>query len=181
MMPFDLTYLHSESPNIQLSVYQHQYRAQIIELILKIQQEEFEISISLDDQPDLQNISDFYQKENGNFWIALDGDKVIGTIAAIDIGNCRLALRKMFVAANYRGKHVGTGNQLLYSLLSWAKAKDIQEIYLGTTGKFKAAHRFYEKNGFIEINKSDLPATFPLMQVDTKFYKLSLMPKSHAK
>ena len=165
--------------NIQLSVYQPQYKSQIIELILKIQREEFGIPISLEEQPDLQNISDFYQKGNGNFWIALSGEQVIGTIAAIDIEYSRLALRKMFVDASYRGKGIGTGNQLLYSLLSWAKAKYIQEIYLGTTEKFKAAHRFYEKNGFLEINKSDLPNTFPLMQVDTKFYKLSLMRSSY--
>ena len=166
---------------IQLSVYQHQYKSQIVELILKIQREEFGIPISLEDQPDLQNIPDFYQTGNGNFWIALNGEKVIGTIAAVDIKDSRLALRKMFVDANYRGKGIAAGNKLLYSLLSWAKAKYIQEVYLGTTEKFKAAHRFYEKNGFLEINESDLPATFPLMQVDTKFYQLSLMPNSHAK
>ncbi|MGO7422080.1 GNAT family N-acetyltransferase, partial [Rhizobium ruizarguesonis] len=43
--------------------------------------------------------------------------------------------------------------------------------FLGTTDKFVAAHRFYEKNGFTEIAKSALPRTFPLMAVDSKFYR----------
>jgi hypothetical protein len=35
----------------------------------------------------------------------------------------------------------------------------------------KAAHRFYEKNGFKQISKQDLPDDFPLMPVDNVFYK----------
>jgi hypothetical protein len=43
-------------------------------------------------------------------------------------------------------------------------------IYLGTTAEFIAAHKFYEKNGFTEVPKANLPETFPVMAVDTKFY-----------
>ena len=44
------------------------------------------------------------------------------------------------------------------------------EVLLGTTEKFVAAQRFYEKNGFAEIEREELPVTFPLMAVDVKFY-----------
>lgn len=37
-----------------------------------------------------------------------------------------------------------------------------------------AAHRFYEKNGFRELARSELPERFPVMAVDSKFYGLSL-------
>ena len=47
----------------------------------------------------------------------------------------------------------------------------IKEVYLGTTPQFLAAHRFYEKNGFISIALKDLPEDFPVLQVDKKFYK----------
>ena len=50
----------------------------------------------------------------------------------------------------------------------------VREVYLGTTAKFLAAHRFYEKNGFVEIDHSELPESFPVMVVDTKFYRLEL-------
>ncbi len=93
--------------SIKISTYHPQYQAQVIDLILRIQQQEFGVSITLSDQPDLLNIPNFYQQGNGNFWVALDGDKVIGTIAAIDFDRKNLALRKMFVNSNYRGCGVG--------------------------------------------------------------------------
>lgn len=63
---------------------------------------------------------------------------------------------------------------MLDSLFDWARAQEIQEIYLGTTDKFVAAHRFYEKNGFVEIPKAALPPQFPVMNVDSKFYKIAV-------
>ncbi|MES1217848.1 MAG: GNAT family N-acetyltransferase, partial [Bacteroidota bacterium] len=39
---------------------------------------------------------------------------------------------------------------------------------------FIAAQRFYEKNGFKEIRKQELPETFPVMEVDIKFYRFSV-------
>ena len=64
------------------------------------------------------------------------------------------------------------------SLIGWAKHKGIEEIFLGTTEKFIRAQRFYEKNGFVEIQKQELPKEFPLMDVDIKFYKYSIFPPS---
>jgi GNAT superfamily N-acetyltransferase len=80
-------------------------------------------------------------------------------------------MRKMFVQREFRGSTYGTARLLLTALLDWAKAHQVSEIYLGTTAKFLAAHRFYEKNGFTEISKSQLPAQFPVMNVDTRFYR----------
>jgi hypothetical protein len=38
----------------------------------------------------------------------------------------------------------------------------------------RAAHRFYERNGFDEIDARALPASFPRMAVDTRFYQRTL-------
>lgn len=146
----------------------------VIDVILPIQREEFGIAITADDQPDLNAIADFYQTGTGDFWVARQGDTVVGTIGLKDIGHGQAALRKMFVAAAYRGREYGVAAQLLNRLLEDAKGKGVREILLGTTEKFLAAHRFYEKHGFTEIPKADLPASFPLMAVDSKFYVLQL-------
>lgn len=156
---------------MQIALYQPKYQTQIVELILQIQREEFGLPITLDDQPDLLDIPTVYQQGNGNFWLALETDRVVGTIAAIDIGDRQLALRKMFVAASQRGQAIGVGQQLLTALCNWATERQISEIYLGTVEVFKAAHRFYEKHGFQLIEKSELPAAFPMMQGDTRFYR----------
>ena len=47
-------------------------------------------------------------------------------------------------------------------------------MLLGTTDAFLAAHRFYEKHGFSRIDRDALPAAFPVMAVDTRFYRLAL-------
>ncbi|HWR44280.1 GNAT family N-acetyltransferase [Sporomusa sp.] len=149
------------------------YQEDVINLILNIQRNEFDIPISKEDQPDLSDIPNFYQSGCGNFWVALYNNQVVGTIALIDIGNCQVALRKMFVKADYRGRSYNTAELLLFACMSWAREHDIHEIYLGTTEKFLAAHRFYEKNRFAQISRELLPSTFPIMKVDTRFYKIS--------
>ncbi|MGE5677932.1 MAG: GNAT family N-acetyltransferase, partial [Pseudomonadota bacterium] len=84
------------------------------------------------------------------------------------------ALRKMFVNPEYRGKLYNTAGLLLSELLTWARQQGMGEIYLGTTDKFLAAHRFYEKKGFDLIDRKMLPEAFPVMKVDTRFYVITL-------
>lgn len=147
-------------------------------LILPIQQAEFGIAVTLADQPDLLDIPGFYQAGRGNFWVALDQGQVVGTIGLRDIGEGRAALRKMFVAASHRGREHGVAAALLETLLAWAHAQGLAEVLLGTTDRFLAAHRFYEKHGFEVVPREDLPASFPVMAVDSRFYRLTLGPAS---
>lgn len=142
----------------------------VIDLILKIQQEEFGLPITADDQPDLKEIPAFYQTGKGNFWVARVQEKVVGTISLLDIGDGLGALRKMFVHPGHRGAEHGVASGLLQTLFAWCRSRNVTEVYLGTTDRFLAAHRFYEKNGFSTIKKSDLPISFPVMAVDSRFY-----------
>ncbi|MEQ1554901.1 MAG: GNAT family N-acetyltransferase [Ferruginibacter sp.] len=159
---------------MQIQPYSEKYKEDIVSLILDIQNNEFKVPITLKEQQDLLDIEAFYLKKNGGFWLATDNDKLIGTIALIDIGNGQGALRKMFVHADYRGKEKLTGQLLLNYLINWCLHKNIKEIYLGTVEQLYAAKKFYIKNGFQKIEKSLLPSNFPIMQVDTEFFKLKI-------
>ncbi|MEN6386453.1 MAG: GNAT family N-acetyltransferase [Phycisphaerales bacterium] len=159
---------------VLITKYADKYRKDVIDLILSIQQKEFNIPITKEDQPDLSDIANFYQSGNGNFWVAFNNGKVVGTIALINLGNHQGVLRKMFVKATFRGSKYNVAKSLLHQLIIWSSEHDLYEIYLGTTEKFLAAHRFYEKNGFVQVDKVLLPDTFPFMQVDTSFYKLKI-------
>lgn len=163
--------------DILIKPYQAEYKNEIIDLILDIQCKEFSIPITREDQPDLNDIPNFYQTGAGNFWIALCGGKVVGTAALLDIGNNQAVLRKFFVKSAYRGSRYNTAKQLLTALLTGAAEHKVTEVFLGTTAKFLAAHRFYEKNGFVEITAEKLPAAFPIMKVDTKFYCYQVRPE----
>ncbi len=145
-------------------------------LIIGIQAEEFSIPITLDEQPDLFDVEGFYRKSGkGDFWVATVNGKVVGTIALRDIGNSQGALRKMFVHPDYRGSQHGVAHALLNRLLEESKRRGFREIFLGTTEKFRAAHRFYQKNGFDLITPGELPPAFPRMIQDTKYYRLRLV------
>ena len=162
---------------IVITTHQDQYLSQIIELILTIQQKEFNIPVTVEAQPDLQNIPEVYQTGKGNFWVALNDEQPVGTIGLIDIGGNTGVIRKMFVHPVYRGKVIGVAHQLLQTLLQWAAQKEMKNLFLGTVEKLHAAHRFYEKNGFTRIPMEELPKQFPLMKVDTIFYKYEINKK----
>jgi N-acetylglutamate synthase-like GNAT family acetyltransferase len=154
---------------IKIHAYNTAYREGVIDLILHIQQNEFKVPITINEQPDLMDIENFYQKD-GNFWVALSENEVVGTVAIKNIGNANAMLRKMFVKESYRGKDKDVSGRLLAQLLNWAGENQFCKIFLGTTPQFLAAHRFYEKNNFIEIKEEELPDEFPVMEVDKKFY-----------
>lgn len=159
---------------ITIAPFSPRFQQQVVDLIVPIQREEFGIQVTVDDQPDLLAIPSFYQSQSGGFWLALDGQKVVGTIGLRDIGNRQGALRKMFVKATRRGGEHRVAARLLTHLIDASRVKGISEIFLGTTERFVAAHRFYEKNGFDLVLVSELPDAFPRMAVDTRFYRLQL-------
>ena len=155
----------------QIKIYEDCYKEQLIKMILSIQQEEYQIPITREMQPDLEKIGEFYQQGTGNFWVGVHDEQVIGSVGLIDLGQGMGALRKMFVDENWRGREIGLSAGLLQEVFAWAEEKGFSEIYLGTTEKFKAAHRFYQKNGFCQLAKAELPQVFPVMSVDTRFYQ----------
>lgn len=159
---------------MKVEVYTTGYRDKVADLVLSIQREEFALDLTAADQPDLAIIDSFYQSENGNFWIATLDQQVIGTIALIDIGNQEVALRKMFVHPLHRGKEKGVAQALMQTAIDWGRSRQVTAIYLGTIDIMKAAHRFYEKNGFVRIERAQLPTGFMQMNVDNVFYKLML-------
>lgn len=159
--------------SIVVEPFTPKFSEQVPLLIVSIQRDEFGIPIDLAAQPDLQNIAEYYQHGLGNFWIARLGTKVVGTVALLDIENGNCALRKMFVAPEFRGES-GVAARLLGAVIDWAMERGVRQIELGTTDRFLAAHRFYEKHGFQLIAKESLAANFPIMKVDSRFYRLTL-------
>lgn len=150
------------------------YSEQVIDLILNIQQKEFNIPITIEDQPDLLQIESFYREKGGNFWGAFIEGELVGTIALVKFDDKKAAIRKMFVKKEFRGKEYQIAQKLLEILISYCRENAIDEIMLGTVSVLNAAMRFYERNGFQKITKENLPSQFPLMSADNVFYILNL-------
>ncbi|MFN0034858.1 MAG: GNAT family N-acetyltransferase [Saprospiraceae bacterium] len=171
-----------------ITSFEEKHTEAICSLILNIQQKEFQVPITLADQPDLLTIPSVYQQNGGNFWVAvaeaevvgsnaisnqesaINNQVVVGSIALIDCGEGIGCIRKMFVRADWRGKESGIAQQLLDTLEAWAVLHGMTALYLGTIERLQAAIRFYIRNGFVPVAPEALPASFPRMAVDTHFF-----------
>jgi len=156
-------------PAISIQSIGNAWSPQLIGLILPIQQLEFRVPTTLEKQPDLLDIDAAYHATGGGFWGAFANSRLIGSVGLIAIGRLGV-IRKMFVHKDYRGKPHNVAQCLLDALITHAQTAGIQDLYLGTIHTMEAAARFYSRNGFARIDRSGLPAAFPLMSVDDTFY-----------
>lgn len=147
---------------IRIKLYQSVFQNEIDAMLQEIATE-FEQSIS----------NEFVQtgKLVDEYWVAFYNNEIVGTIAVLDIENKNAVLKRMFVKKAYRGKKYEISKLLLQKVFDWCHLKNMENIYLGTMSQFKAAHRFYEKNGFQKIQSNELPLTFKNNPVDDVFYK----------
>ena len=106
-----------------------------------------------------------------NFWVATLEDIVIGTVGLIEIQNKKIILKYMFVKKEFRGKENGAASLLLNTAINWSLRSKASSLLLGTMTQFKAAQKFYEKNGFCRIPKDELPKDFPHNAMDDVFYQ----------
>lgn len=138
--------------NIRIVEFEPKYQGQVVNVVgkglmeLKVIPESAE---PLQDE-DLYQIPKVY-KDRGRFWVAIEKDKVIGTVAIRDMGGGTAKLNRMFVLSNYHGK--GIGQALLDHAVTFARNKCFKEIILNTHYLMERAHHFYEKNGFKRVRK----------------------------
>ncbi|MDF3072946.1 MAG: GCN5-related N-acetyltransferase [Alphaproteobacteria bacterium] len=169
---------------IRIESYAAHHRNSLIEMILEIQQDEFNLPITYGEQKDLHDISAAYRIGAGQFWVAQAPntlpDHVVGSLGLHDMGTDGVgkrvgALRKMFVRKDFRGGgEQGAAALLLKTLEEHCRRHGIVALYLGTTEAFKAAHRFYQKRGYTPMSADDLPENFVRLAVDTRFYTKAL-------
>lgn len=133
---------------IIIAEYKDSYKDQVIGLVGEclVDQEVIQESDLPIDDGDLQKIPEVY-KGKSRFWIALDREKVVGTVGILDRGESIAKLRRMFVQKEYRG--TGLGQKLLDTALQFARESGYVKIRLNTHANMKRAHHFYEKNKFI--------------------------------
>lgn len=169
---------HSEQleqePEIEITEYLDDYKDQVAKLIFDVYENEMEWH-SKSGRPDLNMIPEMYQKNGGNFWVALDDEKVIGTIALFNEGEQRGSMHRFCVDKNFRGKEKGVSNELLSTLLKFATDEGYEKIFLATGENADAANKFYIRNGFkrIESLPKDMAGRSYFVH-DKLFYELDL-------
>ncbi len=155
--------------------YHDKYKDQIIDLILEIQNDEYSIDLSINEQSDLLNIKNEYISNGGNFWIAVDSDdNVVGTIALLKMSDEVAVLKKFFVDSRFRGGEFGIGSNLYGTLLSFVEKNSIKHVILDTPAVATRSHNFYKKVGFRLIGKEDLPIEYTYPDRNSLLFILDL-------
>ncbi len=156
---------------MEITLYKESYKQQIIDLVLHIQNEEAKINLSLEEQPDLLDIPQNYTANGGRFWVAADGNQVVGTVGLMKEGDTGI-LKKFFVHKDWRAKKVGLA--LYQSLLRFAEEQKLARIILDTPSVAEKSHRFYEHAGFRRITKEELPVPYHYPDRHSYLYMLTM-------
>lgn len=169
---------------VRIEQFAEHHRISLIEMILAIEQDEFDLPLSYGEQIDLHDIAATYCSGVGQFWVAqADGtppDFVVGSLGLHDMGKDGAGrrvggLHKMFVREDHRGGGAdGVAARLLRTLEEHARRHGIAALFLGMPEKFRAGHRFYEKHGYRCIAAGDLPSAYVRQDVHTRFYAKTL-------
>lgn len=157
---------------IRIETLNNTDQATVRAFILTIQNEEFGLGFKEKDQPDLVDIKNYYK--NGEFWVAKIADYLVGTIALEKLDSQNGILRKLFVKQEFRGKQYNIGQLLFNQLKNKAIQDGLSTLFLDTPSVAVASHKFYQRNGFEEINKLDIPMGYLYPDRNSKLFKLIL-------
>jgi N-acetylglutamate synthase-like GNAT family acetyltransferase len=161
------TYRKSKGTVIKIVEYTPEYQSGIDEMMVGIQKEYPEQITSSHST----RIYEVYMLPDQKYWIAMDENKVAGTIGIVLYSNQNAVVKRMMVDKNYRGSETNTSALLLEKSFEWAKDQGAKHVFLGTMLQFKAAQKFYLKKGFREIRKEDLPSDYNSNPMDSVYYK----------
>lgn len=117
-------------------------------LITSILDNEFGREKDLYPTSDLDNISISYGGHRDIFYVLVDNDKIIGTIAIKEDDRNTALLRRVFVDTVYRGR--GLGLQLLKKAIDFCIEKKYSQIVFRSTDRMVSAIGLCKKSGFVE-------------------------------
>ena len=154
---------------VEIEEYVQSDEEEIIALVLHCQNDGTRPLVTVDDQPELLHIKEKYIDGGGNFWVAKESGKVVGTICLMNAGNGVIILKKFFVYEPYRSFPHNLGRQLYAIFLDFAQKHNFREIILDTPRNTDRVYRFYEKAGFRKISQEKFPIIYDYLYRDSDF------------
>jgi len=98
--------------------------------------------------PELRALASHFAKEGGALWAAEAGGRLVGMVATRPLRHDEAyEICRMYVARETRG--TGLAQRLLALAEGWAREAGAARMVLWTDTRFEAAHRFYEKHGYV--------------------------------
>lgn len=142
--------------NITITDFDEQYQAGVDELLDSIQEEYAENIYGAGSL----KMKDAARLPGRRYWVALAGDKVIGTVGIISLADNNAVLKSMMLHKDHRGGGKDIAIRMMVTAMAHAKQRGAATLYLGTMAQFEAAIAFYLKHGFERIQENELPADY---------------------
>lgn len=126
----------------------------ILELISGIMDSEFHDAKAAFPTEDIQNIDTAYNGLGEAFFVAANGQRVIGTVAIKKEDDRIALLRRLFVDPQYRSQQVGA--KLVERALKFCDEAGYTEVIFKTTSRMVGAVKLCQKQGFVQRAKIQL-------------------------
>ena len=98
--------------------------------------------------PELRHLASYFAELLGAVWAAERDGQVVGVIGTAPLpAKSAWEIRKLYVQRDQRG--TGLAHRLLDLAEAHARSAGAQRLVLWSDTRFLAAHRFYEKRGFV--------------------------------
>ena len=102
---------------------------------------------------DLTDIQANFWDRKGAFFLLLDGERVIGTVALHYETDAACELCRMYLEAQYRGQ--GLGRRLLEHSIHEARMRGFREVHLKTASVLLEAIALYKRAGFVTVEGAE--------------------------
>ncbi len=155
---------------IKVGRFKSENQEDVKSLISRIMTEEFGDALNAYPMDDLDQVEKSYGALGEAFFVALDSDRVVGTVAIKKEDDRIALLRRLFVSPDFRGRKIGS--KLIDAALKFCRDVGYQEIVFKTTSKMTGAILVCQKSGFVQRARLNL-GTLELM-------KFSLCLNGHA-
>ncbi len=103
---------------------------------------------------DLKRIREEYIDNDGEFFVAIINDKLVGMGALRKVDEATAEIKRMRVKHELQGK--GIGSLILDKLIEKAKELGYKKLFLDTSTKQIVAQKLYESRGFKESKRGEI-------------------------
>ena len=100
---------------------------------------------------DLTAIREHYPARGGWFAVLIDGDRVVGTVAALPKDATTVEIKRLYLLPEHRGR--GLGRRLLEHALDRAREAGFRGAVAWSDERLRTAHAVYDRMGFERISE----------------------------
>jgi GNAT superfamily N-acetyltransferase len=106
----------------------------------------FEAYISCSLKEEINRVFDYYREREGGFWVAADGDKIVGTFGLESSGHDAMELRRMYVDPDLRRR--GIARRMLHVAEQACRRRGRSRMVLSTSELQQEALSLYRNAGY---------------------------------